>query len=98
MVKLIPISSMVFALVLLCLLPGSGCQDSFHIAVGPNEDVTLFSDFQVGDERTAIMSAFFTRKVPTPLRAEQPFQVERTDSLGFDLRKDWRNLVIHFWT
>lgn len=88
-----PVKSMIAGLGLVWLLLIVGCQESFHIAVGPNEDVTMFSDFQVGDERTAIMSGFFTQQVPTPLRSEQPFQMERTDSLGFDLRKDWRNLV-----
>jgi len=85
--------SLIVAIVLIFFtLPG--CDKALRkIVVGPNEDVSLFSDFPVGDERGSLVRSMLTKKVPTPIRAEQPYQVEMTDSLGFRLRDDWRNLV-----
>ncbi len=71
-----------------------GCDDSMRkVVVGPNEDVSLFSDFPTGDDRNNLVREWLTKKVPTPVRDEQPYQVEKTDSLGFKIRDDWRNLV-----
>lgn len=72
----------------------AGCTGSFSVAVGPNQDLTLISDFQVGDDRTALARELFGRKIETPLRPEARFEVERTDSTGFETRRDWRNFVI----
>ena len=73
---------------------GSGCTGSFSAAVGPNQDLTLVTDFPVGDDRTALVRELFGHKIETPLRPEARFRVEPTDSSGFETRRDWRNFVI----
>lgn len=72
----------------------AGCTNTFSAAVGPNQDLSLVSDFQVGDDRSEALRHLFGKKVPTPLREERRFKVECTDSTGFRHRKDWRNLII----
>jgi len=76
------------------LLLGSGCTSTFSAAVGPNQDLSLVSDFQERDDHTEALRHLFGKKVHTPLRDERRFKVERTDSTGFRHRKDWRNLII----
>ncbi len=82
------------ALGLMATLLTGGCTSSFSAAVGPNQDLTIISDFPVGDERAEQIRTLFGQRVATPLRPEARFKVERTDSTGFGPRKDWRNLII----
>ncbi|MCK4303191.1 MAG: DUF4837 family protein [Candidatus Eisenbacteria sp.] len=81
-----------WAFFLLALLP-LGCTRSFIVAVGPNQDVSIFSDFPVGDARLDLLRGILTRKVETPVRPESPFHVERADSNSFSSRRSWRNLA-----
>lgn len=80
-------------LVLLLPLLPLGCTGSFVTAVGPNQDVTFFSDFPVGDARRDLLRGLLSEKVDAPVRPESPFSVDRADSTGFRQRRDWRNLV-----
>ncbi len=70
-----------------------GCDQAFVAAVGPNEDVVLFTDFPERDAREDALVAALTERVWTPVRPERPFDVEVSDSTGFRLRRDWRTLV-----
>jgi len=72
----------------------SACDTAFDIAVGPNQDVELFSDFPAGDPRTEWVAGALTRLVEAPVRPEAPFQVLVTDSTAFERMNDWRNLVL----
>jgi hypothetical protein len=63
------------------------------MAVGPNQDISLFSDFQVGDARSDLLRQLLEQPVATPVRPEVPFNVERGDSSRFRARRHWRNLV-----
>ncbi|MBD3237285.1 MAG: DUF4837 family protein [Candidatus Eisenbacteria bacterium] len=71
-----------------------GCTRSFVTAVGPNEDVSIFSDFPQGDTRTDLVRDFLVRKRPAPVRPESYFDVDRGDSTVFRQRRDWRTLLI----
>ena len=66
-----------WAILLLLLAPLilNSCTETFMAAVGPNEDITLFSDFPVGDARRELLRQFLGRKVDTPVRPEAPFRV-----------------------
>lgn len=71
-----------------------GCQDSFEIAVGPNQDVEIFSDLPPGDERVALVGELLERKVETPVRPESLFRVTLADPGSFRSMRDYRNLVV----
>jgi hypothetical protein len=80
-------------LVLVPVLLVGNCTKSFQAAVGPNQDVSLFADFPVGDARLDQVREFLARKRPTPVRPESPFRVQLADSLDFEHHRDWRNLA-----
>jgi hypothetical protein len=69
------------------------CSESRLAAEGPNGEVTLFSDFPIGDARRDLARGLLVRWVDTPVRPERAFKLEVTDSTGFRLRRNWRNLV-----
>lgn len=77
----------------LALVSISGCSNTFQMAVGPNADVSLFSDFALGDDRAARLTALFGDKIEAPVRPEAPFQVSQVDSSTFRMRQHWRNLI-----
>ena len=81
-------------LALSCCVGYFGCTGSFVAAVGPNGDVSLFSDFQVGDARGDMLREFLTRLRPAPVRPEARFKVQRGDSTHFRRWRDWRNLTV----
>ncbi|MFH1144487.1 MAG: DUF4837 family protein [Candidatus Eisenbacteria bacterium] len=87
-------ASILAALTSAILLVAGGCGGSFRAAVGPNEDVEVFSDFAGGDARTQLLIELLTRPVETPVRAERPFKVLRADSTSYRQMRDWRNLVL----
>ena len=80
-------------LVFLALVSLSGCTKSFQMARGSNADVSLFSDFQRGDGRAALVDKLLEGKIDAPVRPEAPFNVGHVDSTGFRTRQHWRNLV-----
>ncbi|MCK4412131.1 MAG: DUF4837 family protein [Candidatus Eisenbacteria sp.] len=78
---------------ILALGPG-GCSSSLVAAVGPNQDIELFSDFARSDSRTETLLDLLNRPVATPVRPESPYKVFVTDSTSFGRMKSYRTLVI----
>jgi hypothetical protein len=72
----------------------AGCSRSLVAAVGPNEDIEVFSDFPRGDARTAALVDLLVRPVETPVRPESPYKVYVSDSTGFGRMRDYRTLVL----
>ncbi len=79
--------------VLLVAILVSGCSESYVTAVGPNGDATLFSDFAIGDDRRDLVRGLLTQRIETPVRPERAFHLDLSDSTGFRMRRDWRNIV-----
>jgi hypothetical protein len=69
------------------------CSESHIVAEGPNGEVTLFSDFPIGDTRRDLARGLLVSWQATPVRPERAFKLEVADSTGFRLRRNWRNLV-----
>lgn len=85
---------LLMALPALLGIGADGCTRSFVMAVGPNEDVSIFSDFATGDARNDLIREFVLRKRRAPVRPESYFEIDRGDSTVFRQRRDWRTLLI----
>lgn len=83
-----------FAVAFALALGAAGCHRSFEIAVGPNEDIEIFSDLPSGDRRIEALARFFERKVETPIRPERLFSVTVAGSGSFQSMRRYRNLVV----
>jgi len=69
------------------------CSQGRVIAEGPNGEVTLFSDVPIGDDRRDLARGLLVSWQDTPVRPERAFRLEVSDSTGFRLRRNWRNLA-----
>ncbi len=78
---------------LLSIVVHLACSRSSVIAEGPNGEATLFSDIPIGDDRRDLARGLLVSWQDTPVRPERAFKLEVSDSTGFRLRRNWRNLA-----
>jgi hypothetical protein len=72
---------------------GGSCDRPLSLAVGPAGDITVFSSLEAeGPELTALVEGL-ERDVTFIGKPESAFSVELAGREGFDIRRNWRNLV-----